>query len=299
MAAHSKKAIKKVAQHPKRGNEIFREMSTTLAVAVAAVVLLLVDSAFADTAGLARLSSATPDLLFLVVSVIGLCLVQFVFYSARSGTSKSAKIKLVNCGSNATVGAKKMPVAPHSQRVLGAQSTLSSNVMDSQEVDHLLRTIRGALKPEEAEESFQRLLHLGTLGAKPDITALRSAVQHMSSIGFSDCAVSWLDAMREAGFAFDVSTYAGVLESYSKHEHAERAQEVIQQMRENDIAPDAACYAALIRVLAKTGAVKAAETWLDTIIMESNVQPTSEMLTSVVLGYCKKSDPEAAEKMDH
>lgn len=277
-----KTAPKKLHQQPRRetSSPAFGEIKGTLAVAVAAIVLLLVDAAFADVTGLARLSAATPDLLFLVVAVVGLCLVQVCFYAARSRRGKAPV-----CVVHKTV-APRPPVAPQ-----GNAAASVSSVADSHEADRLLRTLK-ASKPEVAEETFRRLLHLST---RDTVTALRSAVQHIAGAGFPDRAVSWIEAARKAGVTLDVSTYTSILDAYHKAEDAERAEALTQHMREVGIMPDTAGYALLIRVLSKTGSVKTAETWLDTIT-ESGIAPTAEMLTSVVLGYCKKSDPQNAEK---
>jgi pentatricopeptide repeat protein len=278
--SEQKTTPKKLHQQPRRDFHGLREISGTLAVAVAAIVLLLVDAAFADVTGLARLSAATPDLLFLVVAVVGLCLVQVCFYAARRRRGKAPL-----CVVPKTVPPRP-PFAPQ-----GNAAASMGSVADSHEVDRLLRTLK-ASKPEVAEETFQRLLHLNT---RDTVTALRSAVQHIAGAGFPDRAASWIEAARKVGITLEASTYTSILDAYHKAEDGERAEALTQHMREVGIMPDTAGYALLIRVLAKTGSVKAAETWLDTIT-ESGIAPTSEMLTSVVLGYCKKSDPQNAEK---
>merc|ERR1719324_2077206 len=100
--------------------------------------------------------------------------------------------------------------------------------------------------------------------------------------------------MIQAGVKPNSSTYAGLVDAWSRVGDAVQAESTFQRMRENGIQPNAECYTFLARAHARNGAVAEVEA-LAAQMVASGI-PVDEYFLTVQLGVYASARPRQVDR---
>ncbi|KAG6402117.1 hypothetical protein SASPL_138990 [Salvia splendens] len=161
-------------------------------------------------------------------------------------------------------------------------------------VVHFSCLINGLSSRGSVKQAFELLEEMARRGLKPNVYTHTSLIDGLCKKGWTDKAFRlFLKLVRSDNYKPNVYTYTAMIDGYCKEEKLQRAEMLLEKMKEQGLSPNVNTYTTLIDGHAKAGEFDRAYELMDAM-EKDDLAPNTWTYNAVMNGFCKKGRlPEA------